>query len=941
MKPAAKIVAGLLVIAIVGQCVAHSDSETVPDDAIAGHIRELQDKNPDIRQHGASNLEDLGEQAVPAIPALIRALSDKDANVREYSATALGSMGKLAESATEPLTNLARDDNGYVRESAIKALKQIAPQVVNDVPRLIEQLKSSDMKERRWAAEALGWLLGKAKPAVKQLTVALKDNSSDVRVLAAAALRNMREEAKKAIPALIVAAGDSDDEVRENAVQAIESIGPGSEDAVPALIKALGDSNGEVRSNAARAFLTDWPGAERALPALIKTFDDNDSGAQINSGYAVSHLAQHGHSEEVVSAILEYLKAGKGGKWAAIDALGQIGPSAKSADPVLKELLNCPDREIRQTAAEALGKIGSETVNDGIQSLVADLYDGDSTVREDAARAFGNAGPAAKSAVPELLLVLGDRNQQAFAAFKHAAEQGVAEAQFQLGVMYRDGLGTPQDNSEAVKWFNRAAEQGNRAAEKSLGVLYRQGRGVPQDNRLAEEWYRSAVEKSSALSRLKNRPVNQDAYNAAMGPHESGNNPGSKLLLAVTFLDEDATQADHRQIETDGSVQGYEVNYDHDRRSGSPYPYKLSAAELTRLNSLLKKIPAGVEFVPVEQKLIFSCRVDDKWSTRFYDRLALPRVVRNILELVESPAAALPYPPQETASLKIDSLPPFGLIFQPDGTLLVWGKGRKIFHLQNGKLAGVDDLNHVRIQGLPVGVSPDAARVVTYEDAQKFALWNLATGERLADIPGNGIYSDPKYALFTANSQTLAVPQLNHHFISVWDAQSGRSRGAISLSQFFDRELSLSLDGKLVGINCEDKISRIWNLSTLKQMCEIHSEGSMDFAISPDGQRLATHSQYDLEMWDLKKQAKLFHWKCGCWTQHLCFSPDGTMLASIQMRRIVKLWSADDGHGLGIGEGHTGDITTLAFSPDGKQIATGSEDGTIKLWSVAQLLRID
>ena len=40
-----------------------------------------------------------------------------------------------------------------------------------------------------------------------------------------------------------------------------------------------------------------------------------------------------------------------------------------------------------------------------------------------------------------------------------AAEQGDAQAQFQLGVMYDMGLGVPQNNIEAHKWANLAAAQ--------------------------------------------------------------------------------------------------------------------------------------------------------------------------------------------------------------------------------------------------------------------------------------------------------------------------------------------------------------------------------------------------------------------------------------------------------------------------------------------------
>ena len=51
------------------------------------------------------------------------------------------------------------------------------------------------------------------------------------------------------------------------------------------------------------------------------------------------------------------------------------------------------------------------------------------------------------------------------------AEQGDAEAQFNLGVMYANGRGVPQDDSEAVRWYRLAADQGHAGAQFNLGAV--------------------------------------------------------------------------------------------------------------------------------------------------------------------------------------------------------------------------------------------------------------------------------------------------------------------------------------------------------------------------------------------------------------------------------------------------------------------------------------
>ena len=60
----------------------------------------------------------------------------------------------------------------------------------------------------------------------------------------------------------------------------------------------------------------------------------------------------------------------------------------------------------------------------------------------------------------------------ALAELRPLAEQGVAEAQYGLGTLYRDGHGVARDNGQAAAWFSRAAEGGSWWAAFDLGMLY-------------------------------------------------------------------------------------------------------------------------------------------------------------------------------------------------------------------------------------------------------------------------------------------------------------------------------------------------------------------------------------------------------------------------------------------------------------------------------------
>ena len=71
---------------------------------------------------------------------------------------------------------------------------------------------------------------------------------------------------------------------------------------------------------------------------------------------------------------------------------------------------------------------------------------------------------------------------------KALADQGDADAQSNLGIMYENGNGVPENDAEAVKWFRKAADQGHAKAQSNLGVMYLTGEGVPENNIRAYVW---------------------------------------------------------------------------------------------------------------------------------------------------------------------------------------------------------------------------------------------------------------------------------------------------------------------------------------------------------------------------------------------------------------------------------------------------------------------
>ena len=72
------------------------------------------------------------------------------------------------------------------------------------------------------------------------------------------------------------------------------------------------------------------------------------------------------------------------------------------------------------------------------------------------------------------------------------ADNGLAVAQFNLGLMYDNGQGIPRDDAAAVSWYRKAADQGHVKAQSNLGFMYKTGDGVSPDNAKALSYLRKS-----------------------------------------------------------------------------------------------------------------------------------------------------------------------------------------------------------------------------------------------------------------------------------------------------------------------------------------------------------------------------------------------------------------------------------------------------------------
>ena len=88
----------------------------------------------------------------------------------------------------------------------------------------------------------------------------------------------------------------------------------------------------------------------------------------------------------------------------------------------------------------------------------------------------------------------------AFKEWSISAKAGHPKAQYNLGVLFENGLGTELDLAQAAKWYIIAAERNYGPAQYNLAVLYYKGAGVPHSKTSAMNWYMKAARQLDELA---------------------------------------------------------------------------------------------------------------------------------------------------------------------------------------------------------------------------------------------------------------------------------------------------------------------------------------------------------------------------------------------------------------------------------------------------------
>jgi HEAT repeat protein len=339
-------------------------------------IRAMRSWNASERVGAIQELEfaGLGSSKI-AIPPLIAALGDKDSRVRAAAAAALGPIGGEAASSgiqaeavrttIIALLDALKDPEPAVRTAAANALVTLPvggtsalvdPRKVTAV--LVERLRDPDSQTRLLAIQIMAALGNSAVVGPPQeLFAALHDESASVRALAVITLTSFPQNFDPLIPSFLRMMENDERAVRAACASVLVGMNPPSsytKAVIPELITALGRTDGWVQGVACSLLWKLGPEARAAIPALLAIARETPSraaGPDPPFGYP-------------------YIPA--------IVALGRIAPDTESA---------------RQVVPVLTGLVGAEPPDRASKAV----------------EALGGFGPAAESAVPELIRALPGR----------------------------------------------------------------------------------------------------------------------------------------------------------------------------------------------------------------------------------------------------------------------------------------------------------------------------------------------------------------------------------------------------------------------------------------------------------------------------------------------------------------------------------------------------
>ena len=402
-----------------------------PDVGVAEVLKLLGDANPQNRERAWIILEEMGPGAKKALPELAKYLDDENPMVRRRCLTAMRKIDREEADAIIKAKEQEKD------AAAATRIRELGPQI----PGALEKFRHPDFRVRQ---EGINFLVGLGPKVAPHVVGALADDDINVRRSASWVFGDLKWEEsdiarvpKDVVSALMTASRDEDLTVRHKSQEALCKLHV--VEAIPIYVEMLQEQDrvflppekvgplkpGSTRpttlaaspraAEAAEALAAIGPAAKAAVPALKELASSDRS--YVGNEARTALLAIDEEHAVIVSEMIEQLKSGdKQARQIAMMLLGDQGREAREAIPVLMQILReelGKDPTASRDAVMALGQLQASEAIPVFMDLIKEQRTqvGSTELVWQAIQALGNMGEAAKPAIPMILDILKDKNE--------------------------------------------------------------------------------------------------------------------------------------------------------------------------------------------------------------------------------------------------------------------------------------------------------------------------------------------------------------------------------------------------------------------------------------------------------------------------------------------------------------------------------------------------
>ncbi|KAG9092951.1 hypothetical protein FS749_015298 [Ceratobasidium sp. UAMH 11750] len=292
----------------------------------------------------------------------------------------------------------------------------------------------------------------------------------------------------------------------------------------------------------------------------------------------------------------------------------------------------------------------------------------------------------------------------------------------------------------------------------------------------------------------------------------------------------------------------------------------------------------------------------------------------------------------------------YSVAFSPNGAYIVScsdDKTIRVWDAHTGQMVGQPLEGHTD-QVISVACSPDSTRIVSGSEDMTIRIWDAHTGQMIGQ-PLEGHTGHIKSVGYSPNGAYI-VSGSNDETIRIWDARAGQMTGRPLHGDVGSFELVAYLPCGGYIVSGSPVAIHLWDAQTGRTLGRLSLPGQagshISFAYSPrSGYLVSGTSGGSIYIWNIRTgrmvgQPLQGHTKMV--TSVAC-SLDGRFIFSGSYDATICIWDAQicqatrlppQGHaGMGQSqEGHTGAVCSVAFSPDGAHTVSGSDDGTVCIW---------